>query len=250
MAEKKSQSARNDPAQTKAGEEPLGVYLTAIREKRGVSRQDVSREAHVPQHYVTMIETDDYALISDQLYMLPFLRRYAKFVGLDAEEVASRFVRDVQRADVSASRMSEPIPMADGKRSSLRPVAIAIVFGALIVSVVFVGWHVLASRFMHLGAGHEPSGAESPAAAASSVSALPQQASSPAASAVAPGAVESEVVAAPAAAASQAPPSAIDSGSKTPAGQHPSRPENAASQAPRKTSRPTTPPTHIDPEDR
>ncbi|HYA34618.1 MAG TPA: helix-turn-helix domain-containing protein, partial [Candidatus Binataceae bacterium] len=199
MAEKKSQSVRNDPARTKPGEEPLGAYLTAVREKRGVSRQDVSREAHVPQHYVTMIETDDYALISDQLYMLPFLRRYATFVGLDAEEVASRFVRDVQRADVTASRMSEPIPMADGKRSSLRPAAIAIVFGALIVGAVFVGWHMLAARFMHLGARQEPAVAESPTAA-SSVSAASQPASSPAP--VAPAAIASEVVAVPAAAAS------------------------------------------------
>ena len=47
-----------------------------------------------------MIERSDYGLISDQLYLMPFLRRYAAFLDLDGEEVAMRFVREVQRAEV------------------------------------------------------------------------------------------------------------------------------------------------------
>ena len=36
----------------------------------------------------------------------PFLRRYAVFVALEPEEVASRFIREVQRADMNPGRAS------------------------------------------------------------------------------------------------------------------------------------------------
>ncbi|HYA36531.1 MAG TPA: hypothetical protein VEF03_12975, partial [Candidatus Binataceae bacterium] len=75
-----------------------------------------------------------------------------------------------------------------------------------------------------------------------------QPASSPAP--VAPAAIASEVVAVPAAAASHVSPSADDSGSKMPAGQHPSHPQDSANSVPRKLSRPTAPPANIDSEDR
>ena len=65
-----------------------------------------------------MIESSDYGLISDQLYLMPFLRRYAAFLNLDGEEVAMRFVREAQRAEVAAvPRMSEPLALHDRKRT-------------------------------------------------------------------------------------------------------------------------------------
>ncbi len=112
------------------GGQSLGKLMAAAREQRGVSPSEVSKEAHVPAYYVRMIESDDYTLIADRLYLLPFLRRYAAFVGLDPEEIAGRFIRDVQRADVSAARMFEPIPMA-GKKSALwRRIVLGAIAGA------------------------------------------------------------------------------------------------------------------------
>ncbi len=96
----------------KADPQPsVGSLLIEARKRRGLSSAEVVRETRIPAHYVRMIESDDYRLIADQLYLLPFLRRYAVFVGLDSEELASRFLRDIQRADTYAARMSEPIPV-------------------------------------------------------------------------------------------------------------------------------------------
>ena len=120
-----------------ASREPsLGSFLIEARKQRGFSSDDVVRETRLPAHYVRMIENDDYALIADQLYLLPFLRRYASFVGLDSEEVATRFIREVQRADGNASRMSEPIPVIEtaGRRKwiaiAVAAVGVAVVAGA------------------------------------------------------------------------------------------------------------------------
>ena len=101
------------------GEPSLGRTLAAARERHGLSRADIVAETRIPAHYIEMIESSDYGLISDQLYLMPFLRRYAAFLNLDGEEVAMRFVREVQRAELAAvpPRMSEPLALHDRKRT-------------------------------------------------------------------------------------------------------------------------------------
>ena len=100
------------------GETSLGQFLTEARKTGGYTPEQVAAETHIPPHYIRAIETDDYGLISDQLYLLPFVRRYAAFVGLDPEDVASRFVHDVQKAENTAAKTSEPIPMITKERRS------------------------------------------------------------------------------------------------------------------------------------
>jgi len=100
------------------GETSLGQFLTEARKSGGYTPEQVAAETHIPPNYIRAIETDDYGLISDQLYLLPFVRRYAAFIGLDPEDVASRFVHDVQKAENTAAKTSEPIPMITKERRS------------------------------------------------------------------------------------------------------------------------------------
>src|SRR5262249_32441452 len=88
-------------------------------------------EAHVPSHYLKMLEAGDYSLISDPLYLLPFLRRYASFLALDPDELAMRFVRDAQGAEnrpikSPAAAPSEPAKRRMG-RSWIPSVAVALI---------------------------------------------------------------------------------------------------------------------------
>jgi Helix-turn-helix domain len=92
-------------------DESLGAFLIGAREGRGLTAEDVVRETRLPHHYLRMMETNDYSEISDQLYLVPFLRRYATFLELDQEDVAMRFIREVQRADSSPgpARLDRPL---------------------------------------------------------------------------------------------------------------------------------------------
>src|SRR5271154_5538342 len=65
------------PKATAEGEPSLGKTLAAAREGRGLSLADIVTETRIPAHYIEMIERSDYGLISDSLYLMPFLRRYA-----------------------------------------------------------------------------------------------------------------------------------------------------------------------------
>ena len=77
----------------------LGELMTATREKTGLTREEVAAETHIPAYYVRMIESDSYDAIPDQLYLLPFFRRYAIFLGLDAQKIVSRFLIDFEKAE-------------------------------------------------------------------------------------------------------------------------------------------------------
>jgi len=131
------------PKAATEGELSLGKTLAAARERRGISRADVVAETRIPAHYIEMIEKSDYGLISDQLYLMPFLRRYAAFLNLDGEEVAMRFVREVQRAEVAAApRMSEPLAPHDRRRTPWgRMAVVIIVLSAIVVLYVIASGH-------------------------------------------------------------------------------------------------------------
>lgn len=115
-------------------EQSLGTFLIAAREGRGLTPEDVVRETRLPPHYLRMMETNDYSKISDQLYLLPFLRRYATFLDLDQEDVAMRFVREVQRADnTPPARLDQPLLAEPRKRRGWT--GALVVIGLLVVVV-------------------------------------------------------------------------------------------------------------------
>lgn len=178
MADNKVQSSEASLGNAKAasGREPsLGNFLTEARKRRGLSTDDVIHQTRIPAHYVRMIESDDYGLIADQLYLLPFLRRYAAFVGLDQEEVATRFVREVQRADSFAARIAEPIPVAEThKRTWIAAAAAGVLVVAIICLAVF-------GRHRHPAPAASPSAraAASPKPSVASMASAPAPAQNP-----------------------------------------------------------------------
>jgi hypothetical protein len=137
----------NGPSRSsESAESSLGMYLLASREKRVVTREDAARDTRIPAHYLRMMESNDYSMIADQLYLLPFLRRYAEYLGLDSEEVAIRFVREVQRAENS------PLPTlpSTGLDSDRAPSNRWVILGAIAIIALIGGWMLLHQRH-HVG---------------------------------------------------------------------------------------------------
>lgn len=152
----------------------LGKVITEARERKGMTRDQVINEAHLPAHYVKMIETDNYDLISDRLYLVPFLRRYATFLGLDAEEVASRFVSGVQHAEANVVRLSQEITVVTKKPGQASRIAFAVLIAAVVILVADLVWRRFVER--------APTAVASPAAIAPAASAQAPADSSPPAS--------------------------------------------------------------------
>jgi cytoskeleton protein RodZ len=149
VADKKSKSklqAADLGVEGATAEPSLGQMITEARERKGLTREQVATEAHLPPHYVKMIETDSYDMISDRLYLVPFLRRYASFLGLDAEEIASRFVSNVQHAEANVVRISQEITMVAKKPGASRGIAFAVMIAAVVVLLADLVWHRFVER--------------------------------------------------------------------------------------------------------
>ncbi len=143
MADKKSKSklqAADFGADGAEAQPSLGHIITESRERKGMTREQVAGETHLPAHYIKMIETDSYDLISDRLYLVPFLRRYATFLGLDAEEIASRFVSDVQHAEANVVRISQEITMVAKRPAVASRIAFAVLIAAVLVLLADFAW--------------------------------------------------------------------------------------------------------------
>jgi cytoskeleton protein RodZ len=167
VSDKKSKIQAAESEATGAESEPsLGHVITEARERKGLTREQVATEAHLPPHYVKMIETDSYDQISDRLYLVPFLRRYATFLGLDAEEIASRFVTSVQHAEANVVRISQELTMAEKKPGSSRRILFVVLVGAVVLMLADFAWRRFEEHEASL-----PAPVTSPAAMASSAQA-------------------------------------------------------------------------------
>jgi hypothetical protein len=74
----------------------LGAVLRSAREERALTIREAAVQVHIPAQYLTMLEANDYSGIADELYLLPFVRNYADFLGLDPATLQARFLRRVQ----------------------------------------------------------------------------------------------------------------------------------------------------------
>jgi len=126
----------------------LGQLMTETRKHSGLSQEQVADRTHIPAYYVRMIESDSYDAIPDQLYLLPFFRRYADFLGLDAKKVVSRFICDFEKAENEV--VVTPAPTAYARAlERWRQVAAATVIGGILLPCIAWGIGTMRTAYRH-----------------------------------------------------------------------------------------------------
>ena len=130
----------------------LGQLISQTRKHRGLSREQVAAQTHIPAYYVRMIESDSYDAIPDQLYLLPFFRRYADFLGLDAKKVVTRFICDFEKAENEVHET--PAPSAYAKAlQKWREIAAATALGAILLPCIAWGIGTIRRAYRHAAEG-------------------------------------------------------------------------------------------------
>jgi cytoskeleton protein RodZ len=71
--------------------EALGRYLKRERELRRISLREVSKNTKVKEHLLKAIEEDQYAPLPSPTYVKGFLLAYAKYLGLDPNDILLRY---------------------------------------------------------------------------------------------------------------------------------------------------------------
>jgi cytoskeletal protein RodZ len=112
----------------------LGDEFRSAREARGLTLSDVAEQIHIRSVYLNAIENEDWKSIGAPVYVRGFIRTYARFLGLDAEDAVARFN---ETAPPDRSHTAAATAVADEReRSGLSIWAVA---GAL-VALVLVGF--------------------------------------------------------------------------------------------------------------
>lgn len=97
-------SERTPAQREEEGMEEVASVLKRTREEKGLSLRDAEAETRVPTHYLQILEGEgDIRLLADVLYLVPFLRTYSLFLGLDPAMTVPQFIAAVQKGEALGS---------------------------------------------------------------------------------------------------------------------------------------------------
>jgi cytoskeletal protein RodZ len=88
--------------------ESLGKYLKKERESRNLSLKQVSQKTRISEHVLTSIEEDRHDLLPAATYVKGFLSAYARFLGMDPNDVLSRYPNRFEGKGISRSETPAP----------------------------------------------------------------------------------------------------------------------------------------------
>lgn len=79
--------------------EKVTSLLKQSREKKNISLQEAETAVHIPVRYLQVLEGgEESRLFADKMYLVPYLRTYATFLGLNPTTVVTQFVTELQGA--------------------------------------------------------------------------------------------------------------------------------------------------------
>lgn len=98
----------------------LGEELKKAREERGVTLRNISEATHIGMRFLQAIESDTYDELPGGIFNRSFVRKYAKHVGLDEDQVAARYDQQAAEKGIEAPKTSVSYLEGFEERSSSR----------------------------------------------------------------------------------------------------------------------------------
>jgi cytoskeleton protein RodZ len=115
----------------------FGEEFRAARESRRLSIPDVSEQIHIRSVYLQAIEEEGWSAVAAPVYIRGFIRTYARFLGLDAEDAVARFNGVV----VEPKPETRPEPQILPQRSGPLPAWLWAAGATAVLLVLFVGYN-------------------------------------------------------------------------------------------------------------
>ena len=113
--------------------ESIGRYLKREREIRNISLREVSKNTKVKEHLLRAIEEDQYTSLPSPTYVKGFLLSYAKYIGLDPNDVLLRYEASLREKQVTG-------PEAPLENKILWNIKYLWIIGGVIVVSLFVSY--------------------------------------------------------------------------------------------------------------
>jgi cytoskeleton protein RodZ len=110
---------------------PIGEQLRAARERKGLTLERVADETNIAKRYLNGLETEDFSVFPGDPYVIGFLRNYADYLGLQADEFVSSYK--------NMKIQEQPVPIQDLiPRRGPSPLAIGAMIGGAVLVVAAV----------------------------------------------------------------------------------------------------------------
>ncbi|HEX5678107.1 MAG TPA: RodZ domain-containing protein [Alcanivorax sp.] len=114
-----------------------GERLRRAREEKGLSQEEACKHLRLSSSYMRALEQDDYERLPEAPFIKGYLRNYARFLGLPAEELARQFQ---QRVDEMRQDEREREQAALDETPSSREWRLPALAVLVVVLLVAVGW--------------------------------------------------------------------------------------------------------------
>lgn len=86
----------------------IGELLYTSRESRGLQLDEVACQLKVGRTYLVALEQGDVSQLPEEVYVLGYLRGYARILGLNSDDIVNRFKQD---KDISAIKPNFVFPV-------------------------------------------------------------------------------------------------------------------------------------------
>lgn len=116
---------------------PLGETLQRARQTKGITIEDAERVTRIPKKYLEALEFENYSILPAPVYARGFLRSYAAYLGLDAQDLLPFFpVGHVEEPQL------EPLPEVRQPRTWNMNGVIAMTVVAALIAIVILLYSV------------------------------------------------------------------------------------------------------------
>ena len=122
----------------------IGSTLRQHREERGLTVEQAAYQSKVPLRLVQALESDDYHLLPDALYLIRLLHDYATFLKLDVAAIEAEFraaIRRPTRTSLTVTPAPRPTPTIPWKQVLWTVTAILV-----ITPLVFIALSLASKR--------------------------------------------------------------------------------------------------------
>jgi cytoskeletal protein RodZ len=112
----------------------IGQRLEHARRAKGVTTSEAGKETRILVKFIEAMEADDFGVLSAPVYAKSFIRMYARYLGLDAQELVDEYLEkhapkgrlqltEEVRKNLAAADQTVPDPAMESDRPRSAPTA-------------------------------------------------------------------------------------------------------------------------------
>ena len=115
--------------------ESAGQMLCRLRKEQGMSLDDIAEKTRIPVRHLEVIDRGEYSKLPGRTYAVGFSRTYARILGLNENEVASRVRSELATIEQATPTYHESFEPGDPAKVPSRGLAWASAIAGLILMV-------------------------------------------------------------------------------------------------------------------